>query len=106
MVEIDGYRDGSQCNTIKVGLSNVFDFHAFQYEQIYSPLRSRASEPLYLAEFTPKLFENNFPKTFRKADRTESDDRVASLAFADDIILLLESKPEPPSPIPNDIRIL
>ncbi|KRZ82176.1 Retrovirus-related Pol polyprotein from type-1 retrotransposable element [Trichinella sp. T8] len=48
----------------------------------------------------------NFPKTFRKADRTESDDRVSSLAFADDIILLLESKPGPPSQIPNDIRIL
>ncbi|KRZ85370.1 hypothetical protein T08_838 [Trichinella sp. T8] len=40
------YHDGSQYTTVKVRLSNVFDFLAFEYEQIYSPPRSRASEPV------------------------------------------------------------
>ncbi|KRZ74965.1 hypothetical protein T10_5193 [Trichinella papuae] len=49
LVSIDSYRDGSQCNTVKVGSSNVIDFPAFQYEKRYSPLRSRASESVDFA---------------------------------------------------------
>ncbi|KRZ81538.1 hypothetical protein T08_16577, partial [Trichinella sp. T8] len=42
------YGSGRYPGCTAAGLSNVFDFPAFQYEQIYSPLRSRAGERVVL----------------------------------------------------------
>ncbi|KRZ17440.1 hypothetical protein T11_17557 [Trichinella zimbabwensis] len=49
LISIVSYHEGSQCNTVKVRLSNVIDFPACQYEKRYSPLRSRASESVDFA---------------------------------------------------------